>query len=184
MGKGDASRRKFRCAPLFGILGGNRRHAGGVPVKFDIRQKPFSTREQFLISDPEGKRLFRAQGDPFVGRELRLFGPAEQEIAVIRRVSRHGLSRYRVEAGDAAADMRQKLSPITYRFFCDDPAWSLEMTFTGRRFALREGEAGPVRMTARKRWFSWGARLTAETAPDADAVFCLALLLGACWHTG
>lgn len=158
--------------------------AEGVPVKFDIRQKPFSTREQFLIFDPEGKRLFRAQGDPFVGRELRLFDPQERKTAVIRRVGRRGLSRYQVQAGNAAADMRQKFSLITYRFVCDDPALSLETAFAGRRFTLREGETGPVRMTARKRWFSWGARLTAETAPDADAVFCLALLLGACWHMG
>lgn len=158
--------------------------AEGVSVKFDIRQQPFSTRAQFLILDPEGQRLFRAQGDPFVGRELHLFSPEEQEIAVIRRVSRHGLSRYRVEAGNLAADMRQKLSSVSYRFIGGDPAWSLEVSFTGLRFTLREGDAGPVRLTARRRWFPGFLRLTAETEPGTDPAFCLALLLGACWHSG
>ena len=152
-------------------------------MKLDIRQNPFSRNEQFTATDAAGRKRFRGEGEPFVGHTLGIWGDRGNQAASVRRKSRHGLTRFQVERSGATVDMRQTLALLTYRFVSDDGFWNLSVSFTGHFFILREGEAGPVHMTARRKWLAWRDRYEMELRPGADAALCLALLLGAGWRT-
>lgn len=148
-------------------------------MKYTVRQKLFAPRSEYLITDADGREIYRLLGDDFIGRTLHMCDTRGEEAGVLHFRRRRGLVSYQVERHGETLKMRQKLTFLNYRFAGEASPWEVAIGLTGRRFTLREGHDGPVRLTARKRLFCWGECFAAEISPGADPVLCLLLLLGA-----
>ena len=148
-------------------------------MTYTMRQQFLARRAEYIVTDGDGREVYRLLGDDFIGETLRMCDARGEEVGVLHFRRRHGLVSYRVECRGETLEMRQKLTWLTYRFTGKDSPWELEVALTDHRFILREGPEGPVRLTARKRWLCWGDCFDAEIEPETDPALCLLLLLGA-----
>lgn len=151
-------------------------------MRFFMKQKAFSWREEFAIKDENGVDRYFAQGEFFSwGHKLHLYAPGGVEVAYIEQRMWTWLSKYRVFiAGNQVAEVAQEFSWFTPRYTVHGPNWKVQGELWGHEYEIFSPFGSVARIS--KEWFTWGDSYCIDILNPADelSALCVALALDCC----
>ncbi len=146
-------------------------------MKLYIKQKVFSWGDKFHIYDESGTERYYVEGEVFsLGKKLHVMDMSGRELVFIRRRLLAFLPKYEIEInGKYFATVKKHFTFVKQSYTVEELGWSVTGDFWAHNYEILDGSL-PV-ATVRKEWLSWGDAYSIETAPFADALATLAIVL-------
>ncbi|API90217.1 hypothetical protein BKP56_01900 [Marinilactibacillus sp. 15R] len=125
-------------------------------VKYYIKQKVFSLKEQFTVKNEDEQDAYYVEGKLFtLGSKLHIYNTNNEEILYIEQKIWRFLPEFDIyQQGELVATIKKE-----FRFFKNDysingPDWDIEGSVMAHDYVIREREK--VVADISKKWLSWG----------------------------
>lgn len=145
-------------------------------MKLFIKQRLFTMKERFEIIDDKQEMVYMAEADFFtLGKKLRVFDRAEQEVIFIEQELWSFLPHYKVSyKGTPFAEVKARFS-FRPKYEIIGPGWEVEGNMTAHEYRVLSGEKAIA--TISKQWFSWSDYYGIDVYAEEDVLPVLAIVL-------
>ena len=147
-------------------------------MKLYIKQKVFSWRDKFSITDADGVDQYYCQSEGFsFGKKLHLTDMNGNELAFIYERCFSFLPRYYVsQYGEVIAEVVKEFSFFNPKYRIDGLDWRVEGDIFDHDYVLVD-QNGLTAAVIRKEWFTWGDVYEVDVAEGTDPVIALAVVI-------
>ncbi|MBP3370509.1 MAG: LURP-one-related family protein [Clostridia bacterium] len=147
-------------------------------MKLYIKQKVFSWRDKFSITDEFGRDQYYAESEGFsFGKRLHLTDINGNELAYIYEKFMSFAPRYYIsQYGQTVAEVVKEFSFFKPKYRIDGLGWRVEGDVFDHNYVLVDANGFTV-ATVSKAWLSWGDAYEIDMAEVADPVITLAAVL-------
>lgn len=146
-------------------------------MRLYMKQKVFSLKERFAITDDAGRMYYEAEGEIFtLGKKLHLYDHMGAEVAQIRQVLLSFLPRYEVwMGGEQMAEIVKEFTFLTPKYTIKGPEWSVEGQIWAHDYMICKN--GVVIANVHKAWMSWGDSYEIDIDENESETMVLAVVL-------
>lgn len=150
-------------------------------MKLYIKQKVFSWKDKFNITDAEQNPVYYCEGKFFsVGKKFYVQNKEGDELAYIHQKVLSWLPKFFIsKRGEDVATVRQKFTFVKQQFEVPEYDWHISGDFWAHNYSIDKGSQ-PV-ATITKRWLSWGDTYEIDIYNDKDVidVICTVIIIDA-----
>lgn len=146
-------------------------------MKLYIKQKVFSIKDKFSISDENGNAVFYCEGKVFsIGKKLRIFDKNNVEVAYIREKVWCWLPRYYIEKnGVVMATVKKLFTFVKPKYECKELGWQIEGNFLEHLYSIKKDSETIASIS--KKWFAWGDTYEIDVPDDSNVINALCLVI-------
>ena len=146
-------------------------------MKLYIRQKVFSWRAKFNITDEFGEEVYRVEGEIFtLGKRLHIFDNTGEEAALVQQKLFSLMPRFYVYVnGFKIAEIVKELTFLKPRYDIFGKGWTVEGDFLAHDYCIIDGGREIARV--HKVWMSWGDSFELDILDTSDEVGLIAVIL-------
>ena len=146
-------------------------------MKFYLRQKVFSWRDRFTVTDEAGNTAFTVEGEIFTwGKKLHVWDPAGNEVLFLSQKVWSFLHRYEVfSGGRELCRVVREFTLLHPKYTVEGPGWTVEGNFWGHEYSIMNG-VFPVASIS-KAWMTWGDCYELEVYEMQNVLAALATVL-------
>ncbi len=145
--------------------------------KLFVKQKAFSFRSRFKVTDENENIRYTAEGEPWsFGHKLHVYDRFENETALIKQVVWSFHSRYDVIVdGIYMAQIVREFTWFRPYYTIHGPGWQLTGNAMAHEFEVTEN--GSVLLRVHKQWMTWGDTYEIEINDVIDERLAVAMVL-------
>lgn len=146
--------------------------------KLYMKQKVFSWRDRFTVTDAQGNPRCYVEGELFSwGKKLHLYDAlTNQEVAFIQQKVWTWMPKFHVfYCGQQVAEIVQEFTFFRPRYHIEGLGWQIEGSFWEHDYSITCG--GQPIVTIRKEWLTWGDSYELDIANPGDEILALAVVL-------
>ncbi len=148
-------------------------------MKLTLKQKVFSLKERFTVTDEEGNPVYEVAGRLLSwGHKLTLTDMAGNEAAHINQKVISLVPKYFIEIpGQDEMELKGHLTLFKphYTLQAAGGDWDIRGDFMEHEYEMKRGHAVAASVT--KKWFSWGDTYLLDVASEQDALTALCVML-------
>lgn len=148
-------------------------------MKLCMKEKVFTLRDRFTITDEAGNDVYQAEGKLLsIGHKLTVSDMAGNEVLYIHQKVLTLLAKYFIEpAGQPEAELKAHFSPIHHRYTLEtaDGDWEISGDFLQHEMEMKRGEETIATVT--KKWFSWGDTYVLDVPDERNLMPALGVVL-------
>ena len=146
-------------------------------MKLCIKQKVFSWRDRFFITDEYGNDKYYAEGALFTfGKELSLFSLSGERKAVIKCEMLSFTPAYRIEIEGKPTLRLVKKWSFKPRLTVEGLGWEITGDWAEHSYLATCSER--TVLSVDKKWFSWGDCYMLDMPDGIDEIIALSVALG------
>ncbi|WP_208559807.1 LURP-one-related/scramblase family protein [Marinilactibacillus kalidii] len=125
-------------------------------MKYYIKQKVFSFRDQFSVRDDSERMLYRVEGKVLsLGSKLHIYNTYDEEIIYIEQKLLRFLPEYDLyQNGEKVATVKKDFNFFKNNYAIIGPDWDVEGSFMAHNYVIKQN--GSVIAAINKEWLSWG----------------------------
>lgn len=125
-------------------------------VRYYIKQKVFSWRDQFTVKDEHERDCYYVEGELLtLGKKLRIFTMNDEEIVYIEQKLWRFLPEFNLYVGNKQlATIKKEFHFLKNNYTIYGPDWQIEGNFLAHDYVIKE--RGKVIADVNKKWLSWG----------------------------
>ena len=147
-------------------------------MKLYIKQKVFSWRDKFSITDENGIDQYYCESEGFsFGKKLHLTDMSGNELAFIYEKFMCFMPRYYIsQYGDVVAEVVKEFSFFKPSYRIEGLDWRIEGDFFDHNYVLIDQNNFTVASVS-KQWFTWGDVYELDIAEGIDPVLALSIMI-------
>ena len=145
-------------------------------MKLYLKQKVFSLKDQFYITDSRENIQYSVQGEIFsMGKRLHIYDSKSNEIGLLKQKLWSFLPRFEVFIdGEKIAEVNRKLSFVP-KYSVDGPKWNVIGDFWAHNYEISQNGESIVQV--RKKIFSWADTYELDIKEPKDEILALCVVL-------
>ena len=147
-------------------------------MRFYMKQKVWSWREEFSICDEQGIPRYYVRGELFSwGHKLHIYEPGGREIAYLEQKLWSFLHRFRIYiTGTFMAEIAEQFAWFSRRYQVLGPDWDGPGDVFSHEYSIHS-PLGPVAYIS-KEWFTWGDSYCIDVPSPQDEILAICVALG------
>jgi len=146
-------------------------------MRYYIKQKAFSWRDQFTVKDESGQDKFFVEGEIFsLGKKLTVWNATGEEIIYIEQKVWNWMPTYILYLdGYEAARVKKEFTFFRPRYRISGPDWDVEGNVWAHDYTIRGN--GRVIANVNKEWFTWGDSYVLDIDDDTNVELALGIII-------
>lgn len=146
-------------------------------MKLYIKQKVFSIKDKFNITDVQGNARYYVEGEFLsIGKKLHIFDTYGQELALIREKVMTLMPKFFILInGQQVGEIRKKFTFITPKYEIEGPGWEVQGSFMEHDYIITHMDMTVARI--HKVWMSWGDSFEIDIKDPRDELMAIAVVL-------
>lgn len=146
-------------------------------MKLYIKQKAFSWKDRFNISDMNGTPVYSVEGEVFtVGKKLHLLDANGNEVAFVHQKVFSFFPRYFVSInGEDVAEVVKEFSFLKPKYRVEGPGWRITGDYLSHNYEITAGDTVVAAIT--KKWMTWSDTFEIDVHDDRNDVLALSIVL-------
>lgn len=146
-------------------------------MKLLFKQRLFSWFDSYDIYDEAGRTFCTVKGVPSWGHCLKIFDANGTELGVVKEEIFTLLPRFSLYVdGACVGQIKKEFSFFKPVFTLECKGWSVNGDLLAWNYVVSDADGRSV-MTVRKELLNWTDTYTLDIAKDADALYCLMVVL-------
>jgi len=148
-------------------------------MQFTIKQKVFSFKDRFSVTDISGNTIYQVEGKLLsIGHKLTLSNMHGAEIAHITQKVLSLLPKYFITLQDGTeCELKKHFTFLksSYTLITDNGEWTIKGDFTDHEYVMSCN--GQTIATVSQKWFSWGDTYLLDVVDDDKAITALCIMI-------
>lgn len=146
-------------------------------MKLCIRQKVFSFRDKFYVTDENGNQVYYIESEIFTFfKKFHIFNMSGEEVGYIEQQFNLFLPRLDIYLyGEFAASLQKHFTLFCQEYTAEGPDWSISGNFFNHEYRITR--SGNDIAYISKEWFTFGDCYTVESLLPKDMLLSLAIMV-------
>ena len=146
-------------------------------MRYYIKQKVFSWRDQFTVKDESGRDAYFVEGELFSwGKKLSVTNTEGQEVLYIQQNVWNFLPNYTLFMyGKEVATVRKEFSFLRPRYTILGPDWEVEGNVWEHNYDIYDGNE--LIAAINKEWFTWGDSYELDIVDESHSLMALGVII-------
>lgn len=146
-------------------------------MKIYVKEKVFSWRDRFTVTDEEGNDRYIIEGEIFsLGKKLHIYDMFDRELALIKQKMPSLMPNFQVFCeGEQIAEIKKKFMLIFSKYTVDGPGWEITGDFIEHDYEIKK--EGRRIASIHKKWMSWGDTYEVDVDDPRNEILTLAVVL-------
>lgn len=146
-------------------------------MKIYVKEKVFSWRDRFTVTDEEGNDRYIIEGEIFsLGKKLHIYDMFDRELALIKQKVPSLMPNFQVFCeGELIAEIKKKFMLIFSKYTVDGPGWEITGDFIEHDYEIKK--EGRRIASIHKKWMSWGDTYEVDVDDPRNEILTLAVVL-------
>lgn len=146
-------------------------------MKIYVKQKVFSWRDRFTVTDEEGNDKYIVEGEIFsLGKKLHIYDMFDREVALVKQKVPSLMPNFQVFCGgEQLAEIRKKFTLLFSKYIVEGLGWEVSGNFTEHDYEIKQG--GRKIASIHKKWMSWGDTYELDIENSQNEILALAVVL-------
>ena len=147
-------------------------------MKLFIKQKVFSLKDKFSVTDELGNPVYNVEGEFFsIGKKFHVYDLSGKEVLFLKQKVLSLFPRFLVYSGDKYLfEIHQLFSFLKPKYEINGINWKIDGTFWEHDYNIID-ERGNSVVSVHKKWMSWGDTYELDLADSADVLTALGAVL-------
>ena len=146
-------------------------------MRLYMKQKVFSWKDKFSIKTESGEDRYYVEGKAIsIGKKLRIYDPAENELAFVNQKVVSLMPKFCVEMnGEEVAVIKKKVTFLKPKYLIEGPGWEVKGDFFSHDYEIVEN--GRTIVALHKKWMAWGDSFELDIVDESQEVLAVAVVL-------
>ncbi|MDE1548619.1 LURP-one-related/scramblase family protein [Jeotgalibaca caeni] len=146
-------------------------------MKYYIKQKVFSWRDQFTVKDEAGNDVYFIEGELLSwGKKLYVRDRSGNEVLYIQQNIWNWMPNYTLFMhGQEVATVKKELTFLRPRYSILGPDWEVSGNVWEHDYEILED--GDLVASINKEWFTWGDSYQLDIADDSNTLLALGVII-------
>ena len=146
-------------------------------MKLYMKQKIFSFRDKFTITDDLGNVRYLVEGQLIsLGKKLHIYDPNGQELAEVRQKLLTLLPKFCILiGGQQVGEIKKRFTVLNPQYTIEGMGWLIQGSFLEHDYSITQGSTTVARI--HKVWMSWGDSFEIDIPDPRDELMAIAAVL-------
>ena len=146
-------------------------------MRLYMKQKVFSWKDKFSIKTESGEDRYYVEGKAIsIGKKLRIYDPAENELAFVNQKVVSLMPKFCVEMnGEEVAVIKKKITFLKPKYLIEGPGWEVKGDFFSHDYEIVEN--GRTIVAIHKKWMAWGDSFELDIVDESQEVLAVAVVI-------
>lgn len=151
---------------------------GGIVMKLYIKQKVFSLKDKFTVTDENGNTVYTVEGEFFsLGKKLHVYDVNGNEVLFLQQKVWTLLPKFYAYSGNNMLfEIRQLFSFLKPKYEILGINWKIEGSVWEHDYNIIDDKGFSV-VSVHKKWMSWGDSYELDLADGKDIITALGAVL-------